>query len=1507
MIKKLTFLFAFAVLTSAGAQQVITAWDFETSIVTPSSGTGTNSLIGTFAGPTSGTGSLTGCAQQTGTVAWQIGTAAPGTENESSGVEFLFSTAGYENIGFAYDHRTSNSGTRTTRIQYTTDGVVWNNLDVTPANYTNDCPGRGAIDNGRIDVADPSGTNVSDAWSRRRIDFSAIPACNDNPLFGIRIMAAHHANTGEFRQANNAAAIATGGTWRLDNVALSGDIILPPPAFIAFQGTHQTFDESAGTVQINVTVAASNAFDSTAELQIYSISTAGEEDAVLSSSLLTFPANSNTPQPVSITINDDLLPEQTEYLVLQLANPYNAELSNSGRYVVYIKDNDLAIPFQDNEISLQLLSSYQNGTEGTNSTEIVAHDPASQRLAVANSIGNKIDILDFSNPAQITPIQSLDISAFGDINSIAIKDGIIAAAVQFAINPQDSGYVLFMNMDGVLLNSLRVGAMPDMLTFNHAGNRVVIACEGEPNLDYSQDPEGSVCVVNLDNGIANLIQDDVVFIEFDQYNGQEEALRQLGIRIFGPGASAAQDFEPEYVTISDDDMTAWVSLQENNAVAVIDLMTGQVTQLMPLGYKDHSLPGNGMDVSDQTNAVNIANFPVRGLYMPDAIDQFTINGMTYIVTANEGDSREYTPIVESVRLSSAGYMLDPVAFPDAAALKTNTLSGRLNVLNTIGDTDGDGDFDEIYCLGSRSFSIWDAQTGALVFDSGDQLEQITSNHPQYASLFNASNSGGTATVKNRSDDKGPEPEGIVTAWIDSQLYAFIALERIGGAMVYNITDPLSPYFVTYSNNRSAATNGPDRGAEGIIFISAEDSPTGSDLVLLANEVSSTLSVFQVNSCLQLAGVLVSPSAATICQGQTVDLTAIATEGTAFQWWKDGVEIPMATANTLQTTEAGQYALTIANANIGCTATTQTVTVTVNELPQVAASATESAVCQGETTVLSASGAESYQWNAAVQNDVAFAPSASFAYVVTGTAANGCQATAEVTITVNPLPVIEVSASATEVCQGANVVLEGFGNLSFEWNQNVINGVAFAPFTTEIYTLTGTDANGCANAASVTIIVNLLPEVTASADVLSVCLGQAVTFSGGGAVSYAWTGGAEDSEPFAPAQSGDYTVTGTDLNGCQNTATINVTVLALPPVDASASVTEVCLNETVVLSGQGAATYAWDGGVEDGSAFSPQQTAEYILTGTDANGCQNTDAITVIVHLLPVVSIDASGLTTCFNDTVSLAGQGAQSYAWDNGVLDATPFAATQTTLYTVVGSDANGCTGQAQTTITVLPLPAVEAGATSEAVCQNDEVILFGSGALSYQWTDGVEDSEPFAPAATGTYTVVGTDANGCTNNAQIEIIVHDLPQPMVMFEDGELTAETFATYQWLFNGLNIAGQQAQSWEPVINGYYAVTVVDANGCTATSDQLLVIVSSVAESMATEAGIYPNPFSDELNVRLPANGLAQAELYNAEGRLVMTTVVNETTGLLNTAHLAAGFYTLRLISSEKTSVHRVIKN
>jgi hypothetical protein len=927
------------------------------------------------------------------------------------------------------------------------------------------------------------------------------------------------------------------------------------------------------------------------------------------------------------------------------------------------------------------------GSVNTGGAEISAYDPRTRRLFVTDAGNSKVAIVDASNPANLTNIGSIDVLAFGSPTSVAVLDGVVAVAIANAIKT-DPGTVAFFRTNGELINSVKAGALPDMLTFTHDGKYLLVANEGEPS-GYGvgfADPEGSISIIPMPRDLRKLKtlkSEDVRFARFTQYNGKEAALRAQGIRIYGPGATTAMDFEPEYITVAADSRKAYVTLQENNAIAELDIAAGKFLKVTPLGYKDQnkapytvatyewpneqlppvgttaggnvirlggfsgldfegvtadgklkfiantdrgpngepdatlqrpfvlpqfaprlvrftldpskgkleltqqillrnsngkpltglpniaiaganpntpnndevpidlfgnvipldplggdfeaivvdedgtfwlcdeyrpaiyhfdddgrllqryipkgvhaaaslpvppagmagplgievlpavigqrrqnrgmealalkdgklyafvqsplrnppavgnaalngmrnvrvvefdpatlatrqfiyimdnplpapandtradkigdmaSVPGGGflaverdddnvpaiplenitkkiyafkldgatdvsavdtlydvggvmksldqmtsaeliavgvtpvlktlhadlaaagyagvqkvegltllddgrlavvndndfrvaqikianggftladgyvpenivlglisvpgLDASDRDTSINIRNWPVLGMYEPDAIANFSVRGRTYLVTANEGDARDWPGLTEEVRVGAGSVVLDPTAFPNAAALKQNAALGRLNVTNTIGDTDGDGDYDQLFTLGGRSFSIWKTD-GTQVFDSEAALERITA--AEFPANFNASNDNNN--FDDRSDNKGPEPEGLALGEIGGRTYAFVGLERIGGVAAYDISDPDSPLFADYVNNRdfTAAVTTPeagDLGPEGLLFIPANESPNRRPMLFVSNEISGTVTAYGLEVCVRKHG------------------------------------------------------------------------------------------------------------------------------------------------------------------------------------------------------------------------------------------------------------------------------------------------------------------------------------------------------------------------------------------------------------------------------------------------------------------------------------------------------------------------------------------------------------------------------------------------------------------------------------------------------------------------------
>jgi 2',3'-cyclic-nucleotide 2'-phosphodiesterase/3'-nucleotidase/5'-nucleotidase len=520
-------------------------------------------------------------------------------------------------------------------------------------------------------------------------------------------------------------------------------------------------------------------------------------------------------------------------------------------------------------IKLRAISTMVASTPGTSAAEIVTHDPGSQRLFVVNALNATIDVFDIHDPLAPFLVGSIDVTPYGAVaNSVAVNDGVLAVAVE-ADPKTPPGHVAFFDTNSQFLAAVEVGAQPDMVTFTSNGRYVLTANEGEPSTYAipatattpaipADDPEGSISVIDVSAGVSNLTQADVRTAGFGAFS---RASLDPQIRIFGPGATVAQDLEPEYIATSHDSQTAWVTLQENNALAIVDIGSATVTQIVALGTKDHGLAGNGLDPSDRDggtadlngdgipDGINIKPWPrVVGLYEPDGIASYKVGSMSYLVLANEGDVRADWPgYTEEIRVKDSKYKLDPARFPDAATLKTDPKLGRLKVSLASGDIDGDGDFDQICSYGGRSFSIRTA-TGALVWDSGDQFE--TKIKELIPAAFNVSNDNNA--FDDRSDDKGPEPEGVTVGKAFGRTYAFIGLERVGGVMVYDVSNPQAPIFVDYANNRdfTKPVTDPlsgDLGPEGVIFISEENSPNGKPLVVLANEISGTTTIYEASA------------------------------------------------------------------------------------------------------------------------------------------------------------------------------------------------------------------------------------------------------------------------------------------------------------------------------------------------------------------------------------------------------------------------------------------------------------------------------------------------------------------------------------------------------------------------------------------------------------------------------------------------------------------------------------
>lgn len=562
------------------------------------------------------------------------------------------------------------------------------------------------------------------------------------------------------------------------------------------------------------------------------------------------------------------------------------------------------------DLNIEVVGRFNTGIYGKSAAEIVQFHKTSNSAFAINAAANQIEVINltnlpvaavgngitddsltsvpftFADTATVKNEAGADVSvALGEANSIAIFGDMLAIAVAAPVKTSN-GVVLFYNLDatgnGSFVKAVAVGALPDMLTFTPDGSKVLVANEGEPDTDYLVDPQGSISVINMTDGVAaDLAQtinfsSDMVFSsdwlaasDYDTDVKRKTLLMKAGVKFASPaGTTVAQELEPEYITVAADSKKAWVSLQESNAIGIIDL-TDMTIEVKALGLKDW-----GQYLIDYTNEDEVASFAtlpnVYGMYQPDSIASYQWNGATFIVSANEGDSRDWDAYSEDIR---AADIIDPDELNKTFSTELQALYdatggddglGRLKVTAALVDPDDDGIVDKLYAYGGRSFSIWD-QNINMVYDSGDDFGRISA-----AILGNNFNSAHTENKgDNRSDDKGGEPEAIDVGIIEDRTYAFIAQERSGDLFVYDVTNPFQAQFVSHYINRDFSADfeldddladpcdpaegldctevplAGDLGPESIKFVPSADSPNGNPLLIIGNEVSGSVTVYQV--------------------------------------------------------------------------------------------------------------------------------------------------------------------------------------------------------------------------------------------------------------------------------------------------------------------------------------------------------------------------------------------------------------------------------------------------------------------------------------------------------------------------------------------------------------------------------------------------------------------------------------------------------------------------------------
>jgi PKD repeat protein len=782
----------------------------------------------------------------------------------------------------------------------------------------------------------------------------------------------------------------------------------------------------------------------------------------------------------------------------------------------------------------------------------------------------------------------------------------------------------------------------------------------------------------------------------------------------------------------------------------------------------------------------------------------------------------------------------------------------------------------------------------------------TTNQTLTYSVTPTSAAGCAGTVQNVTVTVRPAP-----AMTSASTASICSGTAVGLALTSNVA---STYSWIAANN--ASTSGESTTAQATTTINNTLTVTsGTSAQVVTYSVTPTATA--TGNCVgavQTISVTVTPApsmtsvnTATVCSGSAVSVPLTASVPSSFSWIAANNANTTGESTTAQgsstinntitvTSGASQnvtYSVTPTSTAGSCLGTVQTVTVTVRALPTVTASSTPAsgAICTGSQITLTGGGATTYTWTGGASNGVAFTPASSGTYTVTGTDVNGCTNTATKAVTLNALPTVTASSTpaSAAVCTGSQITLTGGGATTYTWTGGASNGVAFTPASSGTYTVTGTDANGCTNTATKAVTVNALPNVTVNSP--STCSGAPVSLIAGGGSTYSWsTGGSGSTISVSPTTATSYTVTGTDVNGCVNTAVSNVTISSAPNVIANS--VAICIGQSTTITASGASTYSWSNGDATASTtVNPTGTTTYTVTGSNGPGCTNTAVATVTVNSLPDASIGTPSAIDCANPTVTLTGSSTAPsviYQWTSGPATAN-YAVSTAGSYTLTVTDVNGCSATATANVTSNTAPPnVSIAPPAQLTCLTTTVTLTGSSTtpgVMYQWTSGPATQNNTVSTA-GTYTLTVTDpANGCTSMATATVTSNtagpivtansSAASPVCGGTSVTLTAGGASTYVWDDSSTNTTNTVS----PTTTTTYSVTGTDVNGCTGTASVTVNVfapnVPTVSQAgttlTASSAVSYQwyfngNPIAGETNqtLNVTQNGSYTVETVDANG-------------------------------------------
>jgi hypothetical protein len=651
---------------------------------------------------------------------------------------------------------------------------------------------------------------------------------------------------------------------------------------------------------------------------------------------------------------------------------------------------------------------------------------------------------------------------------------------------------------------------------------------------------------------------------------------------------------------------------------------------------------------------------------------------------------------------------------------------------------------------------------------------------------------------------------------------------------------------------------------------------------------------------------------TICSGQSTTLTA---GGASTYTWNTGSNLSSIvvspTVNTSYTVSG--------TSPLGCVSSSVS-SVVSNSLPVISVLQSSAAICAFTSATLTASGANTYTWNTgAINASIAITPSVTTAFSVTGTNGFGCIRTATTSITAFPLPLITITPPAATVCVASPVTFSADGASTYTWNGSVANvSVTLNPTVSTTYSVIGTNSLGCVNSTTVGVLTNSLPIITIAPASTTLCSLSIASFTASGASTYTWNNTVQGANfNNAPSSNTTYTVVGTNALGCNSSNTVAAITLSLPVIAITPSIATVCAGTTSTFAASGAQSYTWSNASNSSTiALTPTISTGYVVNGTGSNGCVASTPLVILTNPLPNLVISPASSTICPSTPIGLNVTGANSYSWSNGGNGtSTTVTPVVSSVYSVTGTDANGCIGSGTASVVTKVAPVISIAPASASVCLFASANFSATGAVTFTWSTGaLLDNISVSPTVSTTYSVSGSNTLGCVSTSTVNLIVWQPPvvnvsassQTVCARESITLTASGAATYTWF--PFNATGSSFTT-NPVNTTTYIVSGNDANGCNSSTNIVVFVDKCVGIEQNTFAAdavnVYPNPSNGIITADMSFEGKKTIVVTNAVGAKIYEFSSENEKEMINLQEFAKGIYFVKINAGDRSGNYRII--